>query len=128
MAMMPAFPEDIPKIAVPDGRDLSGILLTAVDLGVSDIHLSVGEPPMYRLHGSVRQTDLPILTKDALHSMLYDILNDDQRRVLERDKELDFALQFGSVARFRVNCFFTMRGEGAVFRIIPSKIKTLQEL
>lgn len=115
-------------IPVPEGSDLASILLNAVDIGVSDIHISVNEPPMYRLHGSVRKTNLPVLDPDAVHKMIYDILDDDQRRTLERDRELDFALQFGDLARFRVNCFYTMRGEGAVFRVIPSKIKTLDEL
>ena len=116
------------KIEVPDGRDLASILLYAAEIGVSDIHLSVSDPPLYRLHGSVRQTSLPVLDKAAMHTLLYDLLDDDQRRVFERDKELDFAMQFGDKARFRVNCFYTMRGESAVFRIIPTRIKTLEEL
>lgn len=119
--------EEMP-IEVKEGRDLASILLQAKELGVSDIHLSVGEPPMYRLHGSVRKTSLPVLDSGELHRMLYDILEDDQRRVFERDKELDFALAFGKTARFRVNCFYNMRGEAAVFRVIPTKIKTLEEL
>lgn len=117
-----------PPIEVPDGGDLTSILLHAVELKVSDIHISVGDPPMYRLHGSVRPTALPKLDKEALHMMLYDILDDDQRRILERDRELDFAMEFGEFARFRVNCFYTMRGEAAVFRIIPTKILTMEDL
>jgi len=125
--MMQRLREQAP-ISVPEGEDLTSILLHAVELDVSDIHLSVGDPPMYRLHGSVRKTDLPVLDSASLHKMLYDILDDNQRKTLERDRELDFALAFGEFARFRVNCFYTMRGEGAAFRVIPSKIKTLDEL
>jgi twitching motility protein PilT len=124
--MNPSIPPT--PISISGGKDLASILLQAIEEGVSDIHLSVGEPPMYRLHGSVTQTDLPLLDRESLHSMLYDILDDDQRKTLERDKELDFAMAFGEHARFRVNCFYTMRGEGAVFRIIPTRIKTLEEL
>lgn len=115
-------------IDVEGGDDLASILLHGIDIGVSDIHLSVGDPPMYRLHGAVTPTTLPVLNRDRMHYMLYDLLDDDQRKRLERDKELDFALEFGSAGRFRVNCFYTMRGEAAVFRVITTKIRTLDEL
>jgi len=115
-------------IEVPEGRDLATVLLHAIEIGASDIHLTVGEPPCYRMNGSVVLSNLPAMDKDDLHYMLYDLLDDDQRRNLERDKELDFALQLGDAGRFRVNCFYTMRGEAAVFRVIPTKIKTFQEL
>jgi twitching motility protein PilT len=117
------------KIEVPGGgNDLASLLLYAIELGASDIHLSIGEPPLYRLHGAITQTNLPRLDRDALHRLLYDMLDDDQRRRFERDKELDFALQLGAAGRFRVNCLYTMRGEGAVFRIIPTIIKSFEEL
>lgn len=116
-------------VTLPQGeRDLASILLHAVSIGVSDIHITVGEPPMFRLHGSVNPTDAPVLDRDGVHSMIYDLLDDTQRKALERDKELDFALQFGNKARFRVNCFYNMRGEAAVFRVIPSVIKSFDEL
>jgi twitching motility protein PilT len=118
-----------PPINVPDGgTDLATILLHGVDIGASDIHLTVGEAPCYRMHGSIVPTNLPVMDRDSLHVMLYDLLDDDKRRNLERDKELDFALSLGSAGRFRVNCFYTMNGEAAVFRIIPSEIKTFREL
>ncbi len=117
------------KITLPSAEDnLVVFLLYAMEIGVSDIHLSPGYPPMFRLHGSLLPTDRPALNRETLHNLLYDLLDDDQRKRLERDKELDFAMQIGDNARFRVNCFYNMRGEGAVFRVIPTKIKTLQEL
>jgi len=115
-------------IEVPGGDDLVTILLHANSIGASDIHLSPGYPPLMRLHGTIHQTNKPVLSGDQLHHLLYDLLDDDQRKRLERDKELDFALQIGDTCRFRVNCFYNMRGEGAVFRIIPTKIKSFQEL
>jgi len=114
-------------IDVP-GPDITSVLLYGVEIGISDAHFSVGDPPMYRLHGSIVPTNLPPLGREQMHMMLYDILDDDQRKTFERDKELDFALQFGSMARFRVNCFYTMHGEAAVFRVIPTKIRTIEDL
>lgn len=115
-------------IELPEARDLASILLHAVEVGASDIHLSGADPPMFRLHGSITPTNMEKLDRETLHNMLYDLLDDYQRKLLERDKELDFALQFGKIARFRVNCFYNMRGEAAVFRVIPSVIKTFEEL
>ncbi|MBI3808601.1 MAG: PilT/PilU family type 4a pilus ATPase, partial [Nitrospirae bacterium] len=100
----------------------------AVQIGASDIHLSTGYPPLYRLHGTITPTAAPPLAAEKLHNLLYDLLDDEQRKKLERDKELDFAIQLGENARFRVNCFYNLRGEGAVFRIIPTKIKTFEQL
>ncbi|MGF1573158.1 MAG: type IV pilus twitching motility protein PilT [Sumerlaeia bacterium] len=115
-------------IDVPHGNDLATILLHAVEIDASDIHLTVGEPPCYRLNGSIVPTNLPPLTHDTMHVMLYDMLDDDKRQSLEANKELDFAFQLGDVARFRANCFYTMKGEGAVFRVIPTKIRSFEEL
>jgi len=130
MPPAPAAPENQRQVIPVPFRsdDLASILLYAIDLGASDIHLSVGEPPLFRIHGSIMSTDLPALPSAALHRMLYDLLDDEQRKRLERDQELDFAMQFGMAARFRVNCFYTIAGEGAAFRIIPTKIRTLDEL
>ncbi len=109
-------------------KNLVGLLLYSMEIKASDMHLSPGYPPMFRVHSVMTPTALPPLSPDELHEMLYEILNDDQRKRLERDKELDFALQIGEKGRFRVNCFYNMRGEGAVFRSIPSIIKSFEEL
>ncbi len=118
----------VKPIPVPGDNNLVTLLLHALEFGASDVHLSAGYAPMFRLHGSIVPTDKPVLEPDALHNMLYDLLDDDKRKRLERDKELDFALQLGDSARFRVNCFYNMKAEGAVFRNIPSKIKSFEEL
>ncbi len=110
--------------------DFAQLLMTTIERKASDLHLTVGNPPMLRLHGSILPMDKEAapLTQDDLHASFYDILTEDQRKRLERDKELDFALELKNVGRFRVNVFYTRRGEGAAFRYIPSEIKPMREL
>jgi len=108
--------------------DLADLLIDTRDKGASDLHLTVGSPPAQRIHGKIKPMPLPPLDRDTLHTMIYDILTDDQKRKLERDLELDFALEFGDEVRFRANVYYNRRGEGAVFRVIPTRIKTLDEL
>jgi twitching motility protein PilT len=81
-----------------------------------------------RLHGELTPIDNEPLSKDAVHRMVYEILNDDQRRQFEESRDLDFAIELGDIARFRVNVFNQRNGEGAVFRVIPTQLRTLQEL
>jgi len=110
--------------------DFAQLLLTTIEKKASDLHLTVGDPPMLRIHGSIQPLDEKAarLTQEDLHASLYDILNEEQRKRLERDKELDFALELKNVGRFRANTFYTRRGEGAAFRYIPTQIKSLTEL
>jgi twitching motility protein PilT len=108
--------------------DISELLLFVHKEGGSDLHISAGEPPMLRIHGEIKRLDLPPLTREELHVMLYDVLNDQQRRRFEETSELDFALELKGFARFRVNAFRQQRGEGVVFRVIPSKILSLEQL
>ena len=110
--------------------DFAQLLLTTIEKNASDLHLTVGEPPMLRIHGSIQPMDGKVvpLTQEGLHASLYDILTEEQRKRLERDKELDFALELKNVGRFRANTFYTRRGEGAAFRYIPTQIKSLAEL
>jgi len=110
--------------------DLAQLLITTIEKNASDLHITVGLPPMLRIHGSIQSMDgngNP-LTREDLHESLYDILTEDQRKRFERDKEIDFAIELKNVGRFRVNIFHTRRGEGGAFRYIPSNIKTLAEL
>ncbi len=111
--------------------DFAQLLLATIEKKASDLHLTVGNPPMLRVHGSIQPLGagkpLP-LTQEDLHMSLYDILTEEQRKRFERDKELDFALELKNVGRFRANIFYTRRGEGAAFRYIPSKIQSLGEL
>lgn len=108
--------------------DISELLIFAQKQGASDIHISAGEPPMIRIHGELRKLEMDPLPKDVVHKMIYDILNDRQRKTLEEHKELDFSMAMGQYGRFRVNCFYQQRGEGAVFRTIPTNILTFEQL
>jgi len=108
--------------------DIGKILAFANEKGASDLHISSGEPPIVRIDGDIQKVDMPSLPGDEVHSMLYDILNDQQRKIFEEKKEIDFALDVKGIARFRVNAFYQSRGEAIVFRTIPSIIKSLEEL
>ena len=108
--------------------DLADLLVDTQNCGASDLHLTVGSPPAQRINGSIRQLQLPPMDRDALHEMIYSILTDDQKKRIERDHELDFALEFGESIRFRANVYLNRRGDAAVFRVIPTKIRTLDEL
>ncbi len=108
--------------------DVADLLIQTKERGASDLHLSAGARPMMRLHGDLTPIDAEPLTRDAVHRMIYEILNDEQRRVFEEIRDLDFAIELGEVARFRVNVFNQRNGEGAVFRVIPTQIRTCQEL
>ncbi|MGH7960946.1 MAG: type IV pilus twitching motility protein PilT [Candidatus Binatia bacterium] len=108
--------------------DMTTLLTFAVQAGASDVHLSSGEPPMIRLHGDMKKLDQPLLSREEVHAMVYGILNDNQRASFEEHLELDFSLALSEVGRFRVNVFMQQRGEGAVFRIIPTKIPSFEAL
>jgi twitching motility protein PilT len=108
--------------------DISELLLFVHKEGASDLHISAGEAPMVRIYGEIKRIEIPPLNKEELHVMLYDVLNDHQRKKFEETNELDFSLELKGIARFRVNAFRQQRGEGVVFRVIPSKILTLEQL
>jgi len=108
--------------------DVTELLTFVLDQKGSDLHVSAGVPPIIRIHGEMRKIEMPPLDKDEVHNMIYDILNDQQRKVYEEHLELDFSFALGDVARFRVNVFKQNRGDAAVFRTIPSKIPTFEEL
>ena len=108
--------------------DITELLAFAVKNKASDLHLSAGLPPMIRVHGDVRRINLPPLEHKEVHAMVYDIMNDGQRKQLEETWECDFSFAVPNLARFRVNAFQQNRGGGAVFRTIPSKVLTLEEL
>ncbi|HFE37128.1 MAG TPA: type IV pilus twitching motility protein PilT [Gammaproteobacteria bacterium] len=108
--------------------DISELLDFSVKNGASDLHLSAGEPPMIRVDGDVRRINTPPLEHNAVHSLIYDIMNDKQRKEYEEFYEADFSFEIPNLARFRVNVFTHNRGAGAVFRTIPTKILTLEDL
>jgi twitching motility protein PilT len=83
---------------------------------------------MIRIHGDLKRLDHPAMTKEEVHALIYDIMSDSQRKTFEESHECDFSFELSSLARFRVNVFMQRKGEGAVFRTIPTKILTLEEL
>ncbi|MFY9327065.1 MAG: type IV pilus twitching motility protein PilT [Georgfuchsia sp.] len=108
--------------------DITELLAFSVKNKASDLHLSSGLPPMIRVHGDVRRINLPPLEHKDVHAMLYDIMNDGQRKVYEENLDIDFSFAVPNLARFRVNGFVQHRGAGAVFRTIPDKVLTLEQL
>jgi twitching motility protein PilT len=108
--------------------DITELLAFGVKNKASDLHLSAGLPPMIRVHGDVRRINLPAMEHKDVHAMVYDIMNDGQRKIYEETLECDFSFEIPNLARFRVNAFNQHRGAGAVFRTIPSKVLTLEEL
>ncbi len=108
--------------------DIAELLAFSVKNKASDLHLSAGLPPMIRVDGDVRRINIPALDHKQVHSLVYDIMSDKQRRDYEEFLEVDFSFEIPGLARFRVNAFNQQRGAGAVFRTIPSKILTLEQL
>ncbi|MET3132382.1 twitching motility protein PilT [Oxalobacteraceae bacterium GrIS 1.11] len=108
--------------------DISELLAFSVKNKASDLHLSAGLPPMIRVHGDVRRINLPPLEHKDVHGMIYDIMNDGQRKNYEEMLECDFSFAIPGLARFRVNAYNQERGAAAVLRTIPSKILSLEEL
>ena len=108
--------------------DITQLLAFSVKNKASDLHLSAGLPPMIRVHGDVRRINVEALDHKAVHAMVYDIMNDAQRKHYEDTLECDFSFEIQGLARFRVNAFNQNRGAGAVFRTIPSKILSLEQL
>lgn len=108
--------------------DITELLAFSAKNGASDLHLSAGLPPMIRVDGDVRRINLPPLEHKEVHRLVYDIMNDKQRKDFEEFLETDFSFEVPGVARFRVNAFNQNRGAGAVFRTIPSKVLTMEDL
>ncbi|MDO8298072.1 type IV pilus twitching motility protein PilT [Lacisediminimonas sp.] len=108
--------------------DISELLAFSVKNKASDLHLSAGMPPMIRVHGDVRRINLPAMDHKEVHAMVYDIMNDGQRKFYEENLECDFSFSIPGLARFRVNAYNQDRGAAAVLRTIPSKVLSLEQL
>jgi twitching motility protein PilT len=108
--------------------DITELLAFSARQNASDLHLSAGLPPMIRVDGEIRRVNVPPMDHGEVQSLIYDIMNDQQRRDYEDQLETDFSFEVPGVARFRVNAFNQSRGAGAVFRTIPSKILSLEDL
>jgi twitching motility protein PilT len=108
--------------------DIAELLAFGVKNNASDLHLSAGLPPLIRVDGDVRRINVPPLDHKTVHAMVYDIMNDKQRKDYEEFLDADFAFEIPSLARFRVNAFNQLRGAAAAFRTIPQKIQSLEDL
>ena len=108
--------------------DIAELLAFSNKNKASDLHLSAGLPPMIRVDGDVKRINLPVLDAETVQKMIFDIMNDQQRKSFEEDLEVDFSFEIPGVARFRVNAFNQDRGPAAVFRTIPSVVLSLEDL
>jgi twitching motility protein PilT len=108
--------------------DITELLAFTAKQNASDLHLSAGLPPMIRVDGDMRRVDVPAMDNIMVRKLIYDIMDDNQRRGYEEHLDVDFSFEVPGVARFRVNAFNQARGAGAVFRTIPSEVLTMQDL
>ena len=108
--------------------EISQLLAFGVEQGASDCHLSTDEPPMLRVDGEIKKLDLPPLSQEEVHGLVFDIMSDVQRKTFQESLECDFSFELKGLARFRVNVFMQRKGEAAVFRTIPTKILSLEAL
>ncbi len=108
--------------------DITELLTFAHRSGASDAHLAAGEPPRLRIDGDMKKLEHPPLSAEDVHNMVFDIMSDALRRRFQETNDVDFSFELGDLARFRVNVFRGRRGEGAVFRTIPTKVMTVDEL
>ncbi len=108
--------------------DFADMITTVLERGASDLHLSVGSPPIIRVHGALERLNLPVLRPPDTRELVYGILNQSQRQRLETDLEIDFSYAVPGRARFRVNAYYQRASLGAAFRLVPTEIKGLQEL
>jgi twitching motility protein PilT len=108
--------------------DIAELLAFAFKQNASDLHLSAGLPPLIRVDGDIKRINVDPLDERTVHDMVYDIMSDKQQKDFEEFLETDFSFELPNIARFRVNAFNQQRGPGAVFRAIPSKVLSLEQL
>jgi twitching motility protein PilT len=108
--------------------DIAELLTFCVKNKASDLHLSAGLPPMIRVDGDIRRINVPPLEHRTVHALVDDIMTDKQRKDYEELLETDFSFEIPGLARFRVNAYNQKRGAAAVFRTIPSRVLTLEDL
>lgn len=108
--------------------DLTQLLAFTLQNSASDLHLAAGSPPIVRANGSIKRIKAPALSSEDIRTMLYSVMNEEQRSVYEEKKDIDFAIALGEKARFRVNGFMSRNGSCAVFRTIPTEVPTMSQL
>jgi len=115
---------------LPGGFGIADLLRMGIEAGASDVHLGVSSPALMRLHGNLRPLyhDAPILTSQNTEALIHSFLNPMQLVALEKDRGLDFSYDLPGVARFRANVIHQRKGYDAVFRIINTQVRTMDEL
>src|SRR5437016_14125857 len=113
---------------MPQLTSIDDLLEQMVALGASDLHVTVGSPPAFRVRGHIARSDAEPFSADDTRTLLYRILSSEQQKHFELNRQLDFAYSMPGLARFRVNVYFQREAVGAAFRLIPQEIKTLEEL
>ncbi len=108
--------------------EIKKLLKHTIESNASDLHLSAGSPIMMRIHGSMKKLNENGANPELIRRLVFDILNEEQKVILENERELDFSLHIPEVGRFRVNIFHQRQGLGAVFRVIPERIPSMEEL
>jgi twitching motility protein PilT len=113
----------------PSGPSIDRLLQYVVEHGASDLHLTVGSRPILRIHGTLRRVeDEPVMTPEMTREMFYRILSTEQQKHLEIKRQLDLAYSVPGMARFRVNIYSQRESLAGAFRLIPTELKTLEEL
>jgi twitching motility protein PilT len=108
--------------------NIQELLNFSVQQGASDLHVTAGMPPLIRVDGDIRRINVDPMDHKEVHALIYEIMNDKQRKGYEEHLESDFSFEISGLARFRVNAFVQNRGAAAVFRTIPSKVLTMEQL
>lgn len=108
--------------------NIQELLNFSVQQGASDLHITAGMPPLIRVDGDIRRINVDPMEHKEVHGLIYDIMNDKQRKDYEEFLESDFSFEIPGLARFRVNAFVQNRGAAAVFRTIPSTVLTMEQL
>ena len=108
--------------------NIQELLNFSVQQGSSDLHITAGMPPLIRVDGDIRKINVDSMDHKEVHGLIYEIMNDKQRKDYEEHLESDFSFEIPGLARFRVNAFVQNRGAAAVFRTIPSKVLNMEQL
>jgi twitching motility protein PilT len=108
--------------------EIKKLLKYTIESNASDLHLSAGSPIMMRVYGTMKKLNEQDASPELVQKLLYEILNEEQKEELKRNKEIDFSLHIPEIGRFRVNIFHQRQGLGGVFRVIPERIPTMEEL
>src|SRR5438132_8609120 len=107
---------------------LPELLKMTVELNGSDLHIALDTPPQVRVHGELQRMQLPPMVASETKQLVYSVLTDSQKKRFEETNELDFSFGIRGLARFRCNVFSQRGAVGGVYRVIPEKIRSLQEL